>query len=132
MRYFIRKVQNPSVELQQQFSEVFPSDQTQTGSERIRLQHQRRIEFANQLSRKHELERNNMIQQLNQLDSEFQHDNISPENSVLIPSTSEKVPPQQVSGSELSIPKPFVFHVITERQRRAIITVAISFTENPV
>ena len=67
---------NPAVELQQQFSELFSSEQTQTANERLRLQHQQRIEAPNQLLRKQELERSPFLQQLNQLDTEVQHDDI--------------------------------------------------------
>ena len=35
----------------------------------------------------------------------------------MIPSTSKKVPSQQVAMSDSSKPTPFVFHVITERQK---------------
>ena len=48
----------------------------------------------------------------------------------LIPSTSKKVPPQQVARSEFSHTTSLLFHVITERQKRAFITDAIKVTEN--
>ena len=42
---------------------------------------------------------------------------------------SNKVPAKQVAESEFSIRTPFVFHVITEKQKRAFITNAIGFPE---
>ena len=42
----------------------------------------------------------------------------------------KKVPPHKVARSDFSIPTPFVFHVITERQKRASTMDAINFTEN--
>ena len=63
-----------------------------------------------------------MLQQLNQIDTEFQHDKITLENSYMTPSTSKKVPTQQVTSSEFSIPLPFGFHVMAERQKRAFIS----------
>ena len=73
-----------------------------------------------------------MLQQLNQLETEIKHDIIHSEKTQLIPSTSRKVPPQQVqvARSEFSIPTPFVFHVITERRKRAFFEDAINFTDN--
>ena len=50
----------------------------------------------------------------------------------MITSLLKKVLPQQIARSEFCIPTPFVFHVITERQKRAIITDAISFTEGTI
>ena len=67
------QVQNPFVELQQQFSENFQPEQTQAEIERLRLQHQRRIEAANQSKLKQELKRNQLIQQMNKLDTEIQY-----------------------------------------------------------
>ena len=43
---FTRQVQNPSVELQSRILKNFESEQTQVVNERLRLQHQRRIEAA--------------------------------------------------------------------------------------
>ena len=71
-----------------------------------------------------------MTQQSNQLHTEIELDNIPSETTKMIPSTSKKVPPQQVTRSELSIPTAFVFHVITERQKRAIFKDAVSSTGN--
>ena len=48
---------NLSVKTQQNFSEVFSSEQTQTEIESFWLQHQQRIEAANQLLRKQEQKR---------------------------------------------------------------------------
>ena len=53
--------------MQPHFSDAFSSQQTQAANERLRLQHQRRAESENQLIRKEELERKQLIQQLNQL-----------------------------------------------------------------
>ena len=62
-----------------------------------------------------------MLQQFNQIDTEIQQDNINPENSHMIPSTSKNLPEQQVTRSEFSIPLPFVLHIMTERQERALL-----------
>ena len=108
-------------------SEVNSSKQTEAENERLRLQHQGRIEAVNQCLRKQELERNQMIQQLHHFKTENQPDNV-PEITEMIPPTSKKVP-QQAAWSEFSIPTPFVFHVKTERQKWAFITDALSLTE---
>ena len=49
---FTGEVQNPPLELQQQFSEVFSWEQTQAENWRLRLQRQPRIEAANHLLQK--------------------------------------------------------------------------------
>ena len=51
------------------------------------IQHQQYTEAANQILRKQELERNQLIQQLNQLDTENQDDNITLEKTRRIPFT---------------------------------------------
>ena len=73
-----------------------------------------------------------MIQHLNQLDTEMQQNLFLSEKSILVPLTSEKVPPQQDARSDFGIPTPVAFHVIIERQKRAILTDAFSFTEKPI
>ena len=78
---------NPSVERQQHFSEFFSSEQTRTEFERLRLQYQQRKEAVNQLLRKQELERNQLIQELNQLVIEIQYADIFSGKTQLIPST---------------------------------------------
>ena len=120
---------NPFVKLQQQFSEVFSAKQTQTENERLWLQHQRRIKAANQLLRQQDLERNQLIQQLNQPDTNPTWQCYSGKcgNNYF---NNKKVPPQQVEKSGFSSPTPFVFLVLTERQKQAIFTHANSFTEN--
>ena len=70
-----------------------------------------------------------MLQLLNQLDTETQHDKIILENSYMTPSTSKKVPTQKVTWSEFANPLPFGFHVMTKRQKRAFNRDAISSTE---
>ena len=67
---------NTSVEMQKQFSEISSSEQTQTENKCSRLQQEPRIEPANQIIRKQELERNQLIQKLSQLDAEIQQDKI--------------------------------------------------------
>ena len=42
---FVGQIQNPSGEMQQQFSEVFSSHKTHAENERLRLQHQWRNEL---------------------------------------------------------------------------------------
>ena len=128
---FTGQRQSPSVELQQQFSKRFSSEHTQTENERLRLRHQKRIEAASQLLRKQELQRNQLIQQLNPLDTEILNDIIRSEKNQLIPTASKKVLPQKIARYEFSIPTPFVFHVITETQK-TITTDAFNFTENLV
>ena len=76
------------------------------------------------------MERNQLLQYLNQLYTETKHFSITQENSPMIPSTSKKVTPQQVKRSEFSIRTPFVFHAMVERQKREFIRDAFSFTEN--
>ena len=78
------------------------------------------------------MERNELIQQFKQIDSEIQHGGIHSEKTQLIPSISEKVKPQQIARSEFSAATPFVFHVITERQKRAFITIAINFSKSVI
>ena len=115
--------------MEKPFTAVFSSEQTVAEMVCKRLQHQRRMEAANQFLRKQERERNQSIQQRNQSDTESQDDNITLENTNIIPTKSKKEPPQQAAGSQLSIPTPFVVHVITERQEGAFCPDAISFTE---
>ena len=67
--------------------------------------------------RKQELEHIQLLQQLNQLDTGIQHDLIPPVKTKMIPTTSKKVPPQQIKSSGFSIPTPFVFHAIIERHK---------------
>ena len=95
-----RQVQNPPVEFQQDFSGVFSVERTPAETERLGSKHQRKIKAANRLSGKQGLEDNQLIKQLNQPDTGVQIDAISLENTKLIPSTSKKVPPQQVARSE--------------------------------
>ena len=52
---FAGQKQNAYLEMQEQSSDVFSSEQTQTENERLRLQHQRRSEAANQFVGKQEL-----------------------------------------------------------------------------
>ena len=66
---------------------------------------------------------------MNQLDTEIQHDDNLSEKTQLITSTSRKVPQQLVERSDFSIHTSFVFHVITERQKRIFNTDAINFSE---
>ena len=58
----------------------FSIEQAQAENERLGLQQQRGIESANQLLRKEELKRNQFLQQLNQLVTEIQPNEISPKN----------------------------------------------------
>ena len=114
---FAKQIQNPSLKLQQLFAEVFSLKQTQVENERVRLEHQRRIETANQILREEELERNQLLQQLNQPATDNKDDNFTLEKSRMIPSTSETETPQQNARSEFSKRTPFIFLVITERQK---------------
>ena len=95
----------------------------------MRLKHQRRIEAESHFLRKPELECIQLIQQLNQLETEIQHSNNILENTKKIHSTSRKVPPKQVATSETSILTPFVVHVNTEREKQAFIMDVVCFTE---
>ena len=115
---FTRQLQNLSKETQQQFSEVFSLEQAQAENDRLRLQHQQRIEAAIQILRRQELQLNQLLQQLNQSDTEIQKKNVISENTKMIPTTtSERVPPQQFARSKFSSPPRIVFHVITEGQK---------------
>ena len=78
------------------------------------------------------MECNQLIQHLNQLDNESQHDNFLLSKTQLTPSKSKKVSPKHVVRSEVSIHSAFVFHVITERQERAFITDVINSTKNHI
>ena len=72
-----------------------------------------------------------MKQHQNQLDTEIRIVIFPLEYNETIPAKfKENVLPQQVAISQFSNPTPFVFHVITGRQKRAFNTDAISFTEN--
>ena len=115
------------MELQQQLSEVFSSERIQAENERLRLQHQRRIEASNELLRKKELERNQLIKHLNQLDIQLQHDNVTTENTKMIPSTSKKSTTKTSWKIWVFYSFTFVSHVITERQKRAFIADCIKF-----
>ena len=76
------------------------------------------------------MERFELIQQLYQFDTKIQHENAPREITKMIPSTSRKVLPQQVEISEIFFIKPVAFIVITENQKRAFNTDALSSTEN--
>ena len=104
--------------LQQHFSEIFSIQQIQLENKRLRQQHQKRIDTASQFSWKYEVERNFLIQHMNQRDTDFQDDNKTLENTRVTPSTSINVPPQQVAIYEFSFPTPLIFHVITEITER--------------
>ena len=97
------EIPNSSVELQQQDSEFYSSEQTQTTAERSRVQHQGRIEAANHFLQNQDLEGNQLIQQLNQLDTKNQQDNNPSEKTQLIPSTSKK-------GTTATSCKIWIFH----------------------
>ena len=64
-RYSLDKYKILPAEFQKQFSEAFPSEKTQAENEQSQLQYQRRFEAANQILRKQELERSQLIHQLN-------------------------------------------------------------------
>ena len=78
------------------------------------------------------MERNQLIQHMNQLETKTQHNVLTLEITQLILSTSKKVQPKQVERSELSSPTPIIILFITERQKEHFFTNAISFTENPI
>ena len=67
---------------------------------------------------------------MKRLDAEYQHGKNPAEKKQTDNFDVKKVPPQQVAGSEFSIPTPFVFRVITEGQKRIFNTDAIYFTGN--
>ena len=88
---FSGQIKNPALELQQQFSEVLSPGKIYAGNEHLRLQHQqRRIEAVSKLLRKQKIERNLLIQQLNQNDTGTQNDIIALENSKMIRSINFK------------------------------------------
>ena len=125
---FTVQVQNLSVEKQPKFSEILSWKQTQADNERLQLQHQRRIEAANQISRKQELERDQLTQHLNQIDTENQHEQIRADNTKLLPSNSKKVPPHPVPRSEFSIPKNFMLFQKDENEH--FLPMLLSFLKN--
>ena len=63
---------------------------------------------------------------MNQVDTEIQHVIITLENSHMLPSKTKRVPAQQVIWSDFSIPLPFAFHDMPERQEWAFIRDAIN------
>ena len=86
---FTEQSQNLSLEIKQGISEEFSLEQTQSEKERLKLQHQERIDAANQFLRKQKLERNQLLQQLKQPDILVQDDYISLQNTQMVPSTSK-------------------------------------------
>ena len=76
---------------------------------------------ANQLLRKQELERNQILQRVNQPDTVAQDDKNYPQkysnNSFVI----NKVPSQQVAIFEFSKSTPFIFRAIREREKNYIL-----------
>ena len=70
-----------------------------------------------------------MLQQLNQSDTEIQHDKVTSENSKMTPTTPKRVLPQQLARSGFPIPIPFVLDVITEKQKRTFLADALNFTD---
>ena len=68
-----------------------------------------------------------MLQNLNQSDTRIYVENFSLEINQMILSASKT---KQVARSEISIFNPFIFRVLTDRQKRAFISAVISFTEN--
>ena len=61
-------------------TEVFSSEQTESENEGLRWQHQRRIEAANQILQKQNLERKRLLH-LDQLDTESQYQISIPEQN---------------------------------------------------
>ena len=76
------------------------------------------------------LERNQLLQQLNQPDTVNQDESITQEKFLMIPSASKKVPPGRDARFDFSFPTPFVFQVITERQKGTVYTEAINFIKS--
>ena len=75
------------------------------------------------------MECNELLRQPHQLDTEIQH-GIGLEKFQWILSTSKKVPSQQVTWSDISIPLPILLHVMTERRKRAFVIDAIRSNDN--
>ena len=119
--------------------------QAEDKRERLKLQHQKRLQSASHLSRKQELERNQLLQLLNPPDTVFQ-DNCtalkttqmshSISKRVPMPKTrepfSKKEPSQKVARSETSLPARIIVLVITEKRKLFSILVAISVTEKHI
>ena len=76
------------------------------------------------------MKRNQSLQHSKQPDTVVQDETTTLETNQMIPSTSKRVPSEQVAGSDFAIPTPFIFHIVTERQKRDLIKDAISFFEN--
>ena len=60
------------------------------------------------------MERNQLLQQLNQTGTEPEHGDSFSENTQSTPSTSKNVQLHQDARSEFSIATPFIYHVVTE------------------
>ena len=58
---------------------------------------------------------------MNQIDNVVQDDKSTLKNNERKPSTSKKLPSQQVASSEFSFPTHLTFHVTTERQNKIIL-----------
>ena len=86
---FIEKLQLIFVRLQQKWTEVFSKKQTWAENVRLKLQHQRRIEAANQMFQKQELEWIQLLQQMNKPDTVNQDDNNTLEITQMVPLTSK-------------------------------------------
>ena len=120
---------NSSVELQEELPESFSIEQNQAEIERLKMQHQKRIKAATQLSGNQGLERNWLLQQLNQLDTVVQDDFAKLERTESIRSPSEKVLSQQDLDFEYLICS---FFMLLQKCKKSINSDAISFAENLV
>ena len=76
------------------------------------------------------MERNQFTQHLNHFDIEIQNDEEPAEFITWYLQSQKKLPQQQVARSGFFSATPFVFDVITERQKRAFITDVKIFTQN--
>ena len=65
-----------------------PLQQTETAKERLGLQHQKRIKAVNQILQKQELERNQLLQQVNETDTETQDEINTLESMKIEPESS--------------------------------------------
>ena len=90
LKIFTKQAKSLSFEKQREPSEVFAFEKTQVENERLKLQHQKRIEASNQIKRKQELERNPLLQQPNNFFTVLQNNYITLKNTQMIPWTPKK------------------------------------------
>ena len=77
------------------------------------------------------MKRNQSLQHSKQPDTVVQDETTTLETNQMIPSTSKRVPSEQVARSDFAIFSPLIFHIVTETQKRDNFRDVIRFNENP-